>query len=526
LRCLVAHASGSNAPNAKRPKLAFVSPWNTSSRIAEYGHLLVSRIPGERLVILASLGPGDDYHDQAATYRCWNEGAAFPVEELRRILHAEAVDAVAIQFNLDSGQVRSLGTLIDLITQDRVAVYLILYSDFQDDCTTVTHLSAIRDTLRGVQRLFVHSVDALNQLKALDLIDNATLLPFATAATPEAEKLAERFDSLIRGDFLQRAVDNGSACIPISVLSSPSNACNKLSDQSARPPRNAENQVSFSDYRRARIRNLRATKRLDLELFLHPDPDIVSECIDRFGHWEWTETQYVVDTIKEGDVVLDLGANLGYYTALFSRLVGERGKVYAFEPDDDNFHLLMLNIKHNRLANVLAMKAMVGRSSGIAALHLHNSENRGAHMAANLNHPNFESVAYHPQVTLDELRRVGALDRVDFIKMDTQGAEPDIVAGAREVIETNCAHLNMVVEFMPDWIERFHKRQAIDFYRELCGFGFDCFYVHPMRQEILPVTDPAELITTVTACDGIAWPERVNFVDLIMKPSARPLQSK
>jgi hypothetical protein len=278
---------------------------------------LVSRIPGERLVILASLGLGDDYHDQAATYRCWNEGAAFPVEELRRILHAEAVDAVAIQFNLDSGQVRSLGTLIDLITQDRVAVYLILYSDFQDDCTTVTHLSAIRDTLRGVQRLFVHSVDALNQLKALDLIDNATLLPFATAATPEAEKLAERFDSLIRGDFLQRAVDNGSACIPISVLSSPSNACNKLSDQSARPPRNAENQVSFSDYRRARIRNLRAMKRLDLELFLHPDPDIVSECIDRFGHWEWTETQYVVDTIKEGDVVLDLGANLGYYTARF-----------------------------------------------------------------------------------------------------------------------------------------------------------------------------------------------------------------
>jgi FkbM family methyltransferase len=178
------------------------------------------------------------------------------------------------------------------------------------------------------------------------------------------------------------------------------------------------------DNRLAHLRNVKGIERFNLELILHPEPDIISECIDRFGHWERTETQFVIDTIKDGDIILDLGANLGYYTALFSRLVGGRGKVFAFEPDNDNFLLLMLNVKHNELANVMATKAMVGRSSGIAALHLHNPENRGAHMAANPNHPNFQSVVYHPQITLDELREAGAFDHVDFIKMDTQGPSP------------------------------------------------------------------------------------------------------
>ena len=69
------------------------------------------------------------------------------------------------------------------------------------------------------------------------------------------------------------------------------------------------------------------------DLFVDPEDQIITPCLLEHGVWEPSVTELVSDEIRSGDTVLDIGANVGYYTLLFAELVGEHGRVFAFEPD-------------------------------------------------------------------------------------------------------------------------------------------------------------------------------------------------
>ena len=71
----------------------------------------------------------------------------------------------------------------------------------------------------------------------------------------------------------------------------------------------------------------------EVSLFTHGPEELVSSHLIKDRIWEAFETKLFVENIQEGDHVLDVGANLGYYTCIASRLVGEHGKVFAFEPE-------------------------------------------------------------------------------------------------------------------------------------------------------------------------------------------------
>ena len=82
------------------------------------------------------------------------------------------------------------------------------------------------------------------------------------------------------------------------------------------------------------------------------------------GVYEPCETEFVMNEIKKGDVVLDIGANIGYYTLIFARLVGEEGKVFAFEPDPENFALLKKNVEINGYHNVVLVQKAISNKTG------------------------------------------------------------------------------------------------------------------------------------------------------------------
>jgi len=137
--------------------------------------------------------------------------------------------------------------------------------------------------------------------------------------------------------------------------------------------------------------------------------------------------------LRPGDVVVDIGANIGYFTLLASGLVGELGRVYAFEPAPDNFALLNKNLTANASKNVYAIQKALSSHKGSGKLLL-EAKNWGSHRIV-------ETVADGQSVevemiSMDEFFTNGN-QRVDAIKMDAEGSEIRILHGASGLLRNN-----------------------------------------------------------------------------------------
>ena len=183
--------------------------------------------------------------------------------------------------------------------------------------------------------------------------------------------------------------------------------------------------------------------------------------------YEPYETKLILRQAQDGNVVVDVGANIGYYTVLLADKVGKNGKVYAFEPDKTNFEILTKNIKANNLKNVIAINAAVGRKNETKTLYK-SVENLGDHKLFNDQFliSNVETIQNPPVgkptsslkkggslKTKSEIVNIIKLDnflkdqRVDLMKIDTQGWEPEVINGAKTIIERDKPTLFM--EYSP-----------------------------------------------------------------------------
>jgi len=140
--------------------------------------------------------------------------------------------------------------------------------------------------------------------------------------------------------------------------------------------------------------------------------------------------QYSYDNIikaKEGDVVFDAGAYVGDTALWFCKAVGPQGKVYAFEPEPSNFEKLRANLERNKVTNVIPLQLALSENEGEMQI----TSARGGSAIT--------ETAGDTQVkvtTVDKFVEANKLPRVDFIKMDVEGHELKILAGARETIKT------------------------------------------------------------------------------------------
>lgn len=147
--------------------------------------------------------------------------------------------------------------------------------------------------------------------------------------------------------------------------------------------------------------------------------------------------------VKKGMTVVDIGANIGYYTVLAGKLAGSKGQVYAFEPEQRNFGDLAGNIRLNRLSNVLPFQKAVSDRDGRAVLHISRFESGEHSLAVCDSHR--EGMANVETVRLDTAIK----GRVDIIKTDTEGNEIKVLEGAKRLLTGN-RDVKLFVEFLPD----------------------------------------------------------------------------
>jgi len=174
---------------------------------------------------------------------------------------------------------------------------------------------------------------------------------------------------------------------------------------------------------------------------------------------EKTTTELFKKVVKEGEVVVDLGANIGYFTLLAAKLVGKNGKVFSFEPEPRNYGYLKKNIEINDYKNVVAVQKAVSDKNGKTRLYIcdydtgHHTINKfeGVRAYARGRLVKEKSVEIET-VTLDEFFK-GKEELIDVIKMDVEGAEALVLAGMDNILKKN-KKLQMFIEFFPLLIKK------------------------------------------------------------------------
>jgi FkbM family methyltransferase len=172
---------------------------------------------------------------------------------------------------------------------------------------------------------------------------------------------------------------------------------------------------------------------------------VVARSLVTSGEWEQYETRIFSETVEEGMVVVDIGANIGHYTLEAARRVGKAGKVFAFEPEPHNFSLLCRNIEANGYQNVVPVQMALSNRTGAARLTL-SPDNLGGHHFEN-SRENGKAVTVGV-TTLDEYMREER-QGIDVIKMDAEGAEMGILEGMKGILIAN-PDLILFTEFFPE----------------------------------------------------------------------------
>lgn len=252
-----------------------------------------------------------------------------------------------------------------------------------------------------------------------------------------------------------------------------------------------------------------------LQLYTHGARDrVVSGRIRETGIWEPYETSLLQRLLRPGDVFVDVGANIGYFTVLGAALVGAAGRVFAFEPDPDNFRLLQANLALNGLADrAEATEAALSDVDANGTLYL-SADNLGDHQV----YPTADEPRESRPITLrngSELLRART-DRIDLLKVDTQGAEHAVLEGLLPLLRSLAAPPRILVELTP-WSLRQAGATGRALIEMLASLGLPMHIVDHVEHRLVEST-PAELATW---CDNVdAWDDDRGFMNILVGAAA------
>jgi len=189
------------------------------------------------------------------------------------------------------------------------------------------------------------------------------------------------------------------------------------------------------------------------------------------GHYERDEVAFARSRLAPGDVAIDAGAHIGFFTMQMAAAVGPNGRVYAFEPLDENADLLERSITENQFDDrVLFRRAAVGAASGAAMLTLpvETLNSGGAYLLRDGTAPLAGNVRKEvPVVALDalDIRRP-----IRFIKMDVEGAEPQVIRGAEGILRED--RPVVLSELHPAQLERASGATVDEFLDGMRALGY------------------------------------------------------
>ena len=206
--------------------------------------------------------------------------------------------------------------------------------------------------------------------------------------------------------------------------------------------------------------------------------DAVGRFIYKRGTYEPEITNLVKQLeFKNGDVIADIGANLGWYSILIDKIAPKGVKIYAFEPDTLNFALLKRNLRLNKTEKVIPINKAVSDRTGKATLYLYPSKNRGRHSLLPIN--NYQTLEVET-ITLDDFLAKEGVQQLKLLKIDTEGFEYFVLKGAENILPKTKW---VILEYAPNYMVKGGINPA-EFKKFLASFNFSVYKISSHLENI------------------------------------------
>ena len=178
---------------------------------------------------------------------------------------------------------------------------------------------------------------------------------------------------------------------------------------------------------------------------------------------------------KKGDIIIDCGAFCGTTVYTFSKLVGDEGQVYAFEPDETNYKCLIINIEKHKLTNVIPLKKAIW--SKTTQLEFQQEGNMGSAVKGASSREN--NTVKIDAISLDDLIREYNIPKIDFIKMDIEGSEEEVLKVMKHTLK----------KFNTSIIMEVHKNSSgqmtsVSIEKDLKEIDFHCEYIKQLELKL------------------------------------------
>ena len=177
----------------------------------------------------------------------------------------------------------------------------------------------------------------------------------------------------------------------------------------------------------------------------------ITESIMETGQWEEKTTKFIKDNLRPGQVFVDVGANVGYYTLLASKLVGPKGKVYSFEPLHNSWSILSKNLEANKCKNVVVFYSALSDKPELK-IKLFGANAPGQYSII----PNHEDSIEVNNYVFDTLNKKENIVP-DMIKIDVEGAQMQVLEGMKDILATDRELTIIVEDYTGDTVEWLQK---------------------------------------------------------------------
>ena len=270
-------------------------------------------------------------------------------------------------------------------------------------------------------------------------------------------------------------------------------------------------------------RGIRVQFALHLDPTMEPDGFLLQH-FQRGISYESELAWVMFRTLQQGDIALDVGANIGFFTMLMSRLVGDTGRIVACEPGPNNLPSLREHIKINSANNVTIVNRPIWCRDEPVTFYL-NADNRSSNALFDpgLWYENEKSRKFPQPTTMNALMVDTVMADFDarklkLIKIDTEGADQQVLEGAQQLLAMYHPPY-VLVELNPEGMKQ-GGRTTEGFREFMRGFGYDLFFINttdglpalvPLNTRVKYMNDICVGNALFSTLDDVAkaWPETI-----------------